>query len=995
MVFRRSILFALLICGVAGVARAQAGLEVTVLHYETRRPVVGAEVRVVNEAVGYAREATTNAQGKARFPSVTTAGAYDVFVPETDDYYEARAEAIRLRSNYTRSIVLLLVPVRTVELDEVTVTAQTSFAEINTVNAEVSATLSEREVEMLPIEGRDVTRALYRLPNVTQATGFYPEAPNVSVNGANSLFVNYMIDGMDNNENFLGGQKFAVPTGFVQDVTVLTNNYSTEFGRTGNGVFNITTKSGSNRLTGEAFYLTRPGPALDGDSPYAQRDLSGNQVKNGFMRQQGGFAVGGPIVKDRTFFYVNVEHTTDFKDNLLSVPQLGLAETIQGQNRFTYASARIDHRWNDRLRTTLRANLGAVRIERQGGGLDGGVTFPSAANTQDRNSALVALMNTYVGNGFVAETNVQYGRFRWNYARAKKEPQVVVLDPQEFTLAVLGHPGFVFDDVENTIQLQQKLTVSRGDHTFKLGGELVSADFALTGGGNPSGNYTVKLTPEQLDRLRANRPGASLTVDDLAPLDPEVLNYSVELKPKAFGARQNVWSVYVEDLISVSDRLNVTLGLRYDYDNLSKGGGSTGDWNNLAPRVNFNYKLDARSSLRGGYGIFYDKIVYAIYSDALQQNSTAEGFRSQLRQLVDLGVLPADTDLDRVTFDGNLTADFQGVPYLGGPTPEEVQTQRERIFSNERRILNPEGYDNPYTHQFSIGYQRQLGSDKLFYVDLMHTRSFNLFRLRDLNAPAPYTLNRADVEGKSADELRALVRTPAEADATRPVAPVAGGARNIMVTETAGESRYWAASFNLLKDRGDDPYAYRVSYTLSRLRNNTEDINFRAMDSNDFEAEWGPSINDRTHVISGIFYVYPARRFALSVAALLQSGQPINRIPDATVFGTTDLNGDGRSFGDAYVGNSDRQPGEARNSDRLPWSNVFDVGLQYSLPIKNGRLEFRADVFNVFDIENLSGYSNNATQSNQIQVGPAASGLLVRRNAGPPRQFQFGLRYVF
>lgn len=995
MLFRRSLLFALLICGVAGVARAQAGLEVTVLHFETRRPVVGAEVRVVNEAIGYERQQTTNAQGKARFPSVTTAGAYDVFVPETDDYYEARAEAIRLRSNYTRSIVLLLVPVRTVELDEVTVTAQTSFAEINTVNAEVSATLSEREVEMLPVEGRDVTRALYRLPNVTQATGFYPEAPNVSVNGANSLFVNYMIDGMDNNENFLGGQKFAVPTGFVQDVTVLTNNYSTEFGRTGNGVFNITTKSGSNRLTGEAFYLTRPGPALDGDSPYAQRDLSGNQVKNGFMRQQGGFAVGGPIVKDRTFFYVDLEHTTDFKDNLLSVPQLGLAETIQGQNRFTYASARIDHRWNDRLRTTLRANLGAVRIERQGGGLDGGVTFPSAANTQDRNSALVALMNTYVGNGFVSETNVQYGRFRWNYARAKEEPQVVVLDPQELTLAVLGHPGFVFDDVENTIQLQQKLTVSRGDHTFKLGGELVSADFALTGGGNPSGNYTVKLTTEQLDRLRADRPGASLTVDDLAPLGPEVLNYSVELKPKAFGARQNVWSVYVEDLVSVSDRLNVTLGLRYDYDNLSKGGGASGDWNNLAPRVNFNYKLDARSSLRGGYGIFYDKIVYAIYSDALQQNSTADGFRSQLQRLIDLGRLPADTDLDRVTFDGNLTADFQGVPYLAGPTPEEVQTQRERIFSNERRILNPEGYDNPYTHQFSIGYQRQLGSDKLFYVDLMHTRSFNLFRLRDLNAPAPYRLTRADVEGKTAEELRALVRTPAEADATRPVGPVAGGARNIMVTETAGEARYWAASFNLLKDRGDDAYAYRVSYTLSRLRNNTEDINFRAMDSNDFEAEWGPSINDRTHVISGVFYVYPARRLALSVAALLQSGQPINRIPDATVFGTTDLNGDGRSFGDAYVGNSDRQPGEARNSDRLPWSNTFDVGLQYALPIKNGRLEFRADVFNVFDIENLSGYSNNATQSNQIQVGPAASGLLVRRNAGPPRQFQFGLRYVF
>jgi hypothetical protein len=128
----------------------------------------------------------------------------------------------------------------------------------------------------------------------------------------------------------------------------------------------------------------------------------------------------------------------------------------------------------------------------------------------------------------------------------------------------------------------------------------------------------------------------------------------------------------------------------------------------------------------------------------------------------------------------------------------------------------------------------------------------------------------------------------------------------------------------------------------------------------------------------------------------MQSGQPINRIPDATLYGTTDLNGDGRSFGDAYVGNSDRSPGEDRNSDRLPWSTTFDVNLAYNIPLcgKN-MLGITASVFNAMNAENLSGYSNNATQSNQIQVGPAASGVLVRRNAAPPRQFQFGLRYSF
>jgi hypothetical protein len=114
------------------------------------------------------------------------------------------------------------------------------------------------------------------------------------------------------------------------------------------------------------------------------------------------------------------------------------------------------------------------------------------------------------------------------------------------------------------------------------------------------------------------------------------------------------------------------------------------------------------------------------------------------------------------------------------------------------------------------------------------------------------------------------------------------------------------------------------------------------------------------------------------------------------VYGTTDLNGDGSAFGDAYQGNSDRSPGEARNSDRLPWSFNFDVGIQHQFKLTDKtKLELRADVFNIFNVENLSGYSNNATQSNQIQPGPASSGVFIQRNAGPPRQFQFGARYLF
>ncbi|MBN8683268.1 MAG: TonB-dependent receptor [Chitinophagales bacterium] len=985
-------LFTFLFLSFAISAFAQVDLEVSLSEYAGAKPIGGATLQLHNNAIGYHAEKTTNEQGKATFQGLSLSGEYEVIFVGNDNYLEYKRSGIQLRANTNASVQMLIFPKGGVLIDEVTIQGATR---INARNAEVSSELKQKEIESLPLEGRDITRLLYRLPNVVQATGFYPEAPNVSINGSNGLFTNYMVDGMDNNERFLGGMKFNIPVGFAKNINVLTNNFSTEYGLTANGVVNVTSRSGSNEFQGEAFVVTRPGAVVDAESPYTQRDLSGNQVKDGFQRYQAGFGFGGAIKKDRTFYYVNAEYTRDIKDNLLNSPALGVNETVRGENNFSYLSAKIDHRWTSRFSSALRANVGVVNIGRQAGGLTGGLAFPSAANYQDRNSVLIASQNTYIGERFKSESNIQYSRFRWNYGRAvdPNSPQVVVLDPQEQTAAVLGHPGYIFDATENTVQAQQKFTFYTDRHTIKAGAELISAEHSLLGGGNVNGNYTVKLTQSQLEALRGK--GSALSINDI-PSDVQVLNYNVELRPAEFGTRHNIFSAYLEDSYSAGSKLNLTLGLRYDVDNLSRGGGDELDLNNIAPRFSFNYKLSGQSSLRGGYGIFYDKILYAVYSDALQQNTTDGDYKLQLQQLVNQGILPANTDLDKITFDGNLSGSASNVSYLNGPSYTELQSQRVGVFSNERRILNPNGYQNPYSHQFSLGYQRQLDDSRLFYVDVVYNKSENLFRLRDLNAPSAYPLNDAN---------NVTVRSSQQADLTRPVAIQSGGfavingqnvsgvARNIVVSETAGEAKYLGASFNLQKDRGADNYAWRLIYTLSRLRNNTEDINFRAQDSNNFDAEWGPGINDRTHVINAIYSYYPVKGLSFTLASLIQSGQPINRIPDATRYGTTDLNGDGRSFGDAYVGNSDRQPGETRNSDRLPWNNIFDLAVEYQFP-KTG-LILRADAFNVLNAENLSGYSNNATQSNQIQVGPAAGGLLVRRNAAPPRQFQFSLRYSF
>lgn len=990
----------LLFCLIASrFALAQQRLEVTVTELLLRRPVGNQTVYAENDRRSL-DSAVTDARGKALFDNLDAGSRYRIFTKASRNYTESEATDVRLRPGTT--FVNLQLPLRREStLDEIVVNDR-RMARLNTQNAEVSSVISKRELQALPIEGRDITRSLYRLPNLTLATQGYAEAPNVAINGLNGIYTNYLIDGMDNNERFLGNMKFNVPVGFAEGITVLTNNYSVEYGNTSNGVVNITTRSGSNEFTGEVFYLTRPGRLTDSPSKFATADLSGNAVKDGFQRHQVGVGVGGPIVRDKTFFYINVEQTFDRKDNRLVVPALGVDEVVTGRNYFSYLSGKIDQVWSRRFKSTLRANVGQFDIDRQGGGLEGGILFPSAASTQKNRTYLIALKNVYtLGSNLTAETNYQRSRFRWNYRDPVNptNPSATVRGPNGTPIAIIGQSGAIFDDIENTDQFQQKFTLRQGAHTFKAGLEFTTSDFALLGGANPYGTYDVQLMQAQLDALRSRNIGSALNVGDI-PRDVAVRTYDVELRPTTFGVRQNVFNVYAEDLWAVGERLNLTLGLRYDYDNLSKSGSSRGDRNNLAPRVAFNLQLSDRCVIRGGYGIFYDKIKYSVYSDNLQFSNNGADFRKQLEELQRLGRLSPDADLDRIMFPGNLNArSTTPVTYLNGPTSEQLQFRRDQQFSNNFRVMNPDGWQNPYSHQVSLGFQHKPSSDLLFSVDLVHVATNDLFYIYNLNAPAPYPLtNPAD----------ARVRTVAQADLTRPVPirtdrrgayavvnsadTLRGIARNVFMTRTDGIARYYAANFVLQKSKGSDRYAYRLGYTLSSIKSNTTGINTRAQDSNNYDAEFVYDDNDRRHVISGVFFYYLKPNLVVTSAVLLQSGQPITRVADARQFGgVTDLNGDSESFSLP----SDVQPGETRNNDRLPWAKTVDLSVKYTLRLLGApRLEISADVFNVLNTQNITGFPVVRGVSNQIQTGPRGSGITVRA-AAPPRQFQFGARYLF
>jgi hypothetical protein len=184
-----AIVAASVLCAPAAHAQ-QAGIEVTVVDGEGA-PVAGVEVVVENQAIGLASTLVTDARGMVRLDGVTTAGAYQVSVPAAPGFAPLAAQAIELRSNFTRSVILQLQPAAEAGPDAgFVVTAARAITGLNTSNAEISASLVREQLVALPIEGRDVIGALIRLPNVVPSTGFFPEAPSISINGSNGLDTN-------------------------------------------------------------------------------------------------------------------------------------------------------------------------------------------------------------------------------------------------------------------------------------------------------------------------------------------------------------------------------------------------------------------------------------------------------------------------------------------------------------------------------------------------------------------------------------------------------------------------------------------------------------------------------------------------------------------------------------------------------------------------------------------------------------------------------------
>ena len=850
------------------------------------------------------------------------------------------------------------------QLDVVHVVATRERPLLNTRDAATGGTVERQEIERLPTDARDPIALAYNIPGVAQATGFFGDAPKLSINGANSLYTQYALDGLENNEGFLGGPRVELPLSALSRLSVLSNTYAADFGRSSNGVVNMESRSGSERWTGEAFVYDRPGLPVDAKAsviPTGENADDFRRAQRGFRRSQVGGAGGGPLRRVDSegagvYAFGALEYTHENEDRVNSTAG---AVFLGRELRQTYKGfGRIDAGWSPTQTTTLRVAFSDVNRAGEGTG----IIAPEADITVQRIGTVSALTHRTALRGGRAsnEASAQFGTFRWNYPPARSSfdvPQVTIMQVQAngsggrdtVPVGIVGSSNFVFDEGERQLQLRDVFQTSLGDgHQLRFGADAVRSSFRLTGSQtNPSGSYTV------LDQGNIPRqPDGRFRFADV-PAYVRVVRYTIDAAQKQVDLEQTLAGAFVEDLWRVTPALTVNLGMRWDYDDLTSRGASRPDLNNVQPRVSVNWLATSTSTVRAGAGIYTGKLPYAIYSDAIQ-------FGPNGNQTVTLDAARAPR-------------------YLQGP--RSAALDRSTLPAGEIRELFALGIQDPASYQYTLSYQRQFGDHAGVSVDGVIAVTTHLPRSWDLN-PDARGIGRADTSS-----------LPSSAgDAFRPVQPVPGGYRRLSTSESGGQSTYrglytsarYQAARSLLVD---------ANWVWSRARNNTEDINFNATQGNNFDLEWADAVNDRRHKVTLRTTFIGVRNLALAGIGDFQTGQPINRIAYFR-----DLDGSGDTFGNGFLGNQDRFYGVSRNGERLPNAFLLHGSVAYTIPgtsVRGGALEVRADVFNVLNATIESGYASGIPGGGaRTQVGRPGDPIVLS-SAGTPRQMQFSVRYAF
>lgn len=719
-----------MVIGEARVASAQTALTGGVngrVADSSGATIPGATITIASDTLSFVRETVTGADGSFAVPGLP---------PSTD--YVLLVTMPQFREWTRRDIVVASSASVTIDatLDLIPVTETVSVigtSDVTISSPALAQVLGAETLSSMPVFGRQTNRAALLDPHVRNTQGFGGDsfiATRLSINGSSFRDTHYRLDGDVNNDAYTNNAPMQpVSLGSVQEFKVLTNQYGAEFGGTSAGLLVLTTKSGSDTLRGEVFALGRP-DSFSANAPLAVADVPSRLV-------QGGFAIGGPIVRRRTFFFSSVDVGQQTRGSLITSP---VEEFFEGQLREHVALGRIDHQLSSSNTLSLRVNGHRTTNTNPNDRVGGLVQASAGQRSRISSFGMQASDRAIVGRLF--------NELRLNYVDSHPS------DTQPLSPSVGGvRPGYSTEGFSAVSTLQIRLyqasdqvSVQLGRHAMRAGGEVVHqryAEFQAT----PLGEYRFAPGP---------------------PVAGEIpQQYTQRFGVADLRYRDTRAALFLQDDWTVGSKLTLNLGVRYEYQE------SVGDANNIAPR--FGVVVDPRGTgrtvLRGGVGVFYDQA----FQHGLRERFLLDGPSAPTQTIT---FTPADSGFP--VFPSSLTS-----------IPSGTTAARRSLYIRGDEMVNP------YSYQVSFGVQHQLRPGWSATVDVVHARTSDQFLAFNANAPSPFPRTEpGQVRSVSvADATRPLATF--EGVPARNVLVSANGGRAYYDAVTFGIARRFANRYEL------------------------------------------------------------------------------------------------------------------------------------------------------------------------------------------------------
>ena len=839
--------------------------------------VPGAIVTLRKEETGFQTQVLTNASG-AFARTLLPLGTYDVTAEAMGQYGDERIEGLVLRVGETIEVRLEFKPV---ELAAISVEGEAPL--VDPTDATQAQRLSGDDIDALPSNGRNFLDYALLTPGVQIGQG--PDGEVLNISGQRGINNNVMVDGADFNNPFFGEQRggqrpaFTFNQDAIEEFVVVGQGAPAEFGRSSGGFVTVITKSGTNVFQGSAHYFGQ----FDGIVSEFPSSRGGGKPE--LSRHQFGLTLGGPIVKDKAFFFVSYDHqeaeeTKQFNrqgfdqaeltklQNFLNAEWPGLFEdefgpiTRTDDNRALIA--KLDFNLSDKHTASLKYNY--TWSEQVNGTFDVDAWGASANGLEkDYSHAINGALNSQLSNTLSNEFRFQWAREdrprsydgptfpggdipqQPAYGGVKPFPDTGMGFADGFRI---GLPFFLPIDpgFDTRIQLVNNITKLSGDHLWKFGVEYNRTKVEQQFVGFSNTRYIFDSVDSFIDFVENDNSDGVVLFLQSATVPPIPQD---QLGLQDFSVREI--GVFLQDTWTPTPNLTLNMGVRWegtwhpdvfiDPDDtffapylsdpdFPSDGTIPDDLNNWQPRFGLAYDIDGdgETVFRLNAGSYFSRIPMLVFAQhrttngAFQQILAASGANYD-----DFGVIPSYGDLLIPT----------GDPFL-----PDIQ-----VASRDLQL--------PRTWSFSAGFEKKVSENVAVELSAQHARTDNLFRFTNGNAPelgAPFGFGTH---------------------------PGGGGILTLTVTESSAYSRYTAGTIGL-KGRGalNGVLDFEMNYTLSQDKsdddNERDPFTIRIADHTMLEAEYGYSDRDRRHAANGYFLFHLPNGLQLNNIIRMASASPVS-----------------------------------------------------------------------------------------------------------------------